>query len=148
MQEKRKIQSSLNSNEKKQDSTTTLTRRKGTPAESPTPNQTATQPAPASKIGASEIMLSKDNARSHVGKPATPLTGSMTPYPNIDEVESHSTLSLDSARTHVLEQMNYVRSSKASQDNPLAALNAQANAAKAIAELVKAKVEIFKAYKS
>lgn len=75
------------------------------------------------------------------------LMESNAPYPSIDEVESASTISLDSARTHVLEQMNCVSKSRQAMESPLATLNAQANAAKAIAELVKAKVEIFKAYK-
>jgi hypothetical protein len=72
---------------------------------------------------------------------------SNAPYPSIDEVESHSTISLDAAKTHVLEQMYCAAKSTQALDNPLATLNAQANAAKAIAELVKAKVDIFKAYK-
>jgi hypothetical protein len=78
----------------------------------------------------------------------TQLMESNAPYPSIDEVESDSTVSLDSARTHVLEQMHCAARSTQAQESPLATLNAQANAAKAIAELVKAKVDIYKAYRN
>lgn len=80
----------------------------------------------------------------------TPTTDSLTPFPNIDQVQSPSTNLIDDTTRQLKELMNSVVSVAPSEHNLFQTVNAahaSAGLAKQISGLLRLKLDIFKAYR-
>jgi len=76
--------------------------------------------------------------------------GSLTPFPNIDQVESPTTSLIDGSTRQLKELMDSCARSAVTEENLLKSINsvnAAANCAKNIQGLLKLKLDIYKAYK-
>lgn len=78
-------------------------------------------------------------------------TGYLTPFPNIDEAESRSTILIDNATQVLHEQMHSLAKYAKANENHFGTVqqvNAICACAKGINNLIRTKVDIYKAYKS
>jgi hypothetical protein len=80
----------------------------------------------------------------------TRLSGSLTPYPNIDEAQSPSTNLIDNTTSLLSEQMHSLATFAKANENHFGTVQqvgAICNCAKNINALLRTKLDIFKAYK-
>jgi hypothetical protein len=80
----------------------------------------------------------------------TRLSGSLTPYPNIDEAQSPSTNLIDNTTSLLSEQMHSLATYAKANENHFGTVQqvgAICNCAKNINALLRTKLDIFKAYK-
>lgn len=104
------------------------------------------------ETGRLETQNSQLKTERHLSVKESPIlhTDSVTPFPNLDQVNSPSTNLLDSVTRQLFEQMRDLAEATKMEENLFkSASNVQAicNCAKNINSLVRTKLDIFKAYK-
>lgn len=100
--------------------------------------------------GTNEMLKSRGPKKSLVGFPETRLTDSLTPFPNIDQVQSESTSLIDVSARQLSELMTSISATVKMEESLFKSVNhvnAACNCAKQIAALLKVKLDIYKEYK-